>query len=135
MSKYRTAKAYLRTRVWREGEEDVRVETRARYRYGDAPNVLGYVAKQRTGGRPGGTVRFRLAEGDLAALAAGWDQTFELGAKVVQNTPLSVVWMLDIEVNGRDAWVRGAVETMVRVAGHELRIPISSRSVDHRQAE
>jgi hypothetical protein len=133
MSKYRTARAYLRTRVWREaGEDAVRVETRAVYEYGHALSATGNRA---SGRRPGGTVRFALAEGDLAALADGWDATFDLGAKVVHNTPLSTLWTLDVEVNGKDGWQRGAVETMVRVAAHELRIPVSSRLDTHEQRE
>jgi hypothetical protein len=123
MSKYRTAKAYLRTRVWRYGEGPVQVETRVEYEWGYARNARGDVAQRKR--VSGGSTQFALADGDLAALAEGWERTFDLGAKVTHNMPLSTLWTLDVEVNGRDAWARGAVETLVRVAAHELRIPVS----------
>jgi hypothetical protein len=128
MSKYRTAKARLRTRVWRRpGYDTVKVETRVEYEWGYARNAHGDVAQRKR--VSGGSTRFALAEGDIGALAEGWDATFDLGAKVTHNTPASVVWTVDIEENGSGPvhpWIRGAVETLVRVAAHELRIPVSS---------
>jgi hypothetical protein len=102
------------------------VETRVEYEWGYARNARGDVAQRKR--VSGGSTQFALADGDLAALAEGWERTFDLGAKVTHNMPVSMLWTLDIEENGSGPvhpWIRGAVETLVRVAAHELRIPVS----------
>jgi hypothetical protein len=111
------------TRAYREhpGDGRIVVETSCRYQYGVCENSEGEITDTVL---PGGSQLIMLRAYDVEGLGRAWTKVFDFVAGVVQNLPHSIDWRLDVALNGRDRWLRGAVAAMVYSVAHELEIEV-----------
>jgi len=119
-SMFSMADALIRTEVLCDPRvaTDIVCRTRVTYRWREA---VRWGRRRKCDHREMAPVEWGMRVGDPRAVRRGWDLLFDYVVQIQMHAPVSMRWELDLgELRRGDAWLLGAVQTLVEVVGREV---------------
>jgi len=101
---------------------DIVCRTRVTYRWREA---VRWGRRRKCNHREMEPVEWGMRSGDPRAVRRGWDLLFDYVVQIQMNAPASLRWELDLgDLRCGDAWLLGAVQALVEVAGLEVGVRV-----------